>query len=155
MSGFDWTTEAAMLLKLAIAFGLGLPVGWERENRNLSPGLRTYPLLSMGACAFLLIAAHAFKDSVDSQARVFQALVSGVGFIGAGAIIKGKVQVYGLATAVSLWVTVCVGIAVAYGLYLLGTVLSISTLLALQILRPLKGRETDKRPRERVDDGDP
>jgi putative Mg2+ transporter-C (MgtC) family protein len=144
MSGPDWVHLPGMLLNLAIAFGLGLPVGWEREHRRLSPGLRTYPLLSMGACAFLMIGEHAFKQSIDSQARVFQALVSGVGFIGAGAIIKGRVEVYGLATAVSLWVTVCVGIAVAYELYVLGAVLSVATMLALQFLRPLKKKAGDR-----------
>lgn len=151
MSGVDWRGQVAMLLNLAIAFGLGLPVGWERESRHMSPGLRTYPLLSMGACAFLMIAEHSFKENLDSQARVFQALVSGVGFIGAGAIIKGKVQVYGLATAVSLWVTVCVGIAVAFELYLLAAVLSVTTILALQFLRPLKSKPSDRRPSARAD----
>jgi putative Mg2+ transporter-C (MgtC) family protein len=141
-----------MVANLAAAFVLGLPVGWEREHRGLSPGLRTYPLLSMGACAFLQIGEHAFPENIDAQARVFQALVSGVGFIGAGAIIKGRVEVYGLATAVSLWVTVAVGIAVAYELYVLAAVLSFTTLLALEALRPLMKEDTDKRPRDRVED---
>jgi putative Mg2+ transporter-C (MgtC) family protein len=133
-----WDELPRMLLNLAVAFALGIPVGWEREQHKFGPGLRTYPLLAMGACAYLEIGQFAFRDNVDGQARVFQALVSGVGFIGAGAIIKGAADVHGLATAVTLWVTVSVGIAVSYDLYVLAAVLAITELGALRLLTPLK-----------------
>ena len=159
MTGAGWDEFPRMLLNLATAFVLALPVAWEREHRALSPGLRTFPLVSMGACAFLLIGLHVFKDHVDGQARVFQALLSGIGFIGGGAIIKGRAEIRGLATAVSLWVTAAIGAAVAYRLYLLAAVLSAATLFALQVLKPFKkdpaeadafGR-TEKRMSERKD----
>lgn len=127
-----------ILLNLAVAFVLGIPIGWERERYDVGPGLRTYPLLAMGACAYLEIGQFAFRDQLDAQARVFQALVSGIGFIGGGAIIKGRAEVHGLATAVSLWVTVSVGIAASYQLFALGAVLSAATLVALRLLKPLK-----------------
>lgn len=133
-----WEELPRMLLSLAVAFVLGIPVGWNRDRQELGPGLRTYPLLAMGACAYLEIGQFAFRDHVDGQARVFQALVSGIGFIGAGAIIKGHVQVHGLATAVSLWVTVSVGIAASYQLFALAAMLSLTTLVALRLLKPLK-----------------
>jgi putative Mg2+ transporter-C (MgtC) family protein len=136
MSG--WSELPRMLLDLAVAFVLAIPVGWDRERQDVGPGLRTYPLLAMGACAYLEIGRFAFHDHLEGQARVFQALVSGIGFIGAGAIIKGRVEVHGLATAVSLWVTVSVGIASAYQLYALAAVLSGTTLVALRLLKPLK-----------------
>src|SRR5690242_17606828 len=98
MNGLDELPRS--LLSLAVAFILAIPVGWERERNDVGPGLRTYPLLAMGACAYLEIGQFAFRDHIDAQARVFQALVSGVGFIGAGAIIKGRAEVHGLATAV-------------------------------------------------------
>jgi putative Mg2+ transporter-C (MgtC) family protein len=87
------------------------------------------------------------RDHVDAQARVFQALISGIGFIGAGAIIKDRGEVHGLATAVSLWVTVSVGIAAAYDLFVLAAVLSGTTLVALRLLKPFKRNpeEADKR----------
>jgi putative Mg2+ transporter-C (MgtC) family protein len=132
-----------VLVNLAVAFALGLPLGWDREHHKFGPGLRTYPLLSMGACAYLEIGQFAFRDHIEGQARVFQALVSGIGFIGAGAIIKGRAEVHGLATAVSLWVTVSVGIAASYRLFALAAVLSGTTLVALRLLTPLK-----KRPEE-------
>jgi putative Mg2+ transporter-C (MgtC) family protein len=141
-----WDELPSILLNLAVAFVLGIPVGWDRERQRVGPGLRTYPLLAMGACAYLEIGQFAFRDHVEGQARVFQALVSGVGFIGAGAIIKGRGEVHGLATAVSLWVTVSVGIAASYQLYVLAAVLSGTTLVALRLLKPLKRHpeEADK-----------
>ena len=117
---------------------------------GFGPGLRTYPLLAMGACAYLEIGQFAFRDHIEGQARVFQALVSGIGFIGAGAIIKGRAEVHGLATAVSLWVTVSVGIAASYQLFVLAAVLSGTTLVALRLLKPLKRHpeQADKGPDE-------
>jgi putative Mg2+ transporter-C (MgtC) family protein len=127
-----------MLARVGIAFALGLPVGWEREHRSASPGLRTFPLVATGACAFLLIGQHVFPDEARAQAYVFQAVLSGIGFIGGGAIIKGKFEVQGIATAVSLWITAAVGTAVAYGLYVLAAALSLMTAAVLQFLKPLK-----------------
>jgi putative Mg2+ transporter-C (MgtC) family protein len=141
MSG--WQELPRMLLDLAVAFALGIPVGWDRERQSFGPGLRTYPLLAMGACAYLEIARFAFHSHIEGQARVFQALVSGIGFIGAGAIIKGRADVHGLATAVSLWVTVSVGIAASYQLYALAAVLSAATLVGLRLLKPLKQHPED------------
>jgi putative Mg2+ transporter-C (MgtC) family protein len=133
-----WDELPSILLNLAVAFALGIPIGWDREVEDVRPGLRTYPLLAMGACAYLEIGQFAFRDHIEGQARVFQAMVSGIGFIGAGAIIKGRAEVHGLATAVSLWVTVSVGIAASYQLFALGAVLSGATLVALRLLKPLK-----------------
>jgi putative Mg2+ transporter-C (MgtC) family protein len=144
MSG--WEELPRILLNLAVAFVLGIPIGWERERHDVGPGLRTYPLLAMGACAYLEIGQFAFRDHIEGEARVFQALVSGIGFIGAGAIIKGRHEVHGLATAVSLWVTVSVGIAASYQLFALAAVLSGTTLVGLRLLKPLKRHpeEADK-----------
>jgi putative Mg2+ transporter-C (MgtC) family protein len=141
-----WEELPRTLLSLAVAFVLGIPIGWDRERQEVGPGLRTYPLLAMGACAYLEIGQLAFHDHIEGQARVFQALVSGVGFIGAGAIIKSRGEVHGLATAVSLWVTVSVGIAASYQLFALAAVLSVTTLVALRLLKPLKRHpeEADK-----------
>jgi putative Mg2+ transporter-C (MgtC) family protein len=144
----EWEELPRILLNLAVAFVLGIPVGWERERHKVGPGLRTYPLLAMGACAYLEIGQIAFRDHIEGQARVFQALVSGIGFIGAGAIIKGRAEVHGLAAAVSLWITVSVGIAASYQLFALAAVLSVTTLVALRLLKPLKRHpeEADKGP---------
>jgi putative Mg2+ transporter-C (MgtC) family protein len=135
----DWEDLARALLQLVVAYALGIPIGWVRERlHGIGPGLRTYPLLSLGACGFLLVGQVAFADDPDAQARVFQGLVSGIGFIGAGAIIKGRAEVHGHAAAVSLWVTVCVGAAVAYHLLLLAAFLSATTLVTLRLFTPFK-----------------
>ncbi len=136
-------------LNLVIAFLLGIPIGLERERHpGVGPGLRTFPLLALGACAYLQVSQFAFADDPNAQARVFQGLVSGVGFIGAGAIIKGQAEVHGIATAVSLWVTVSVGTAAAYELYPLAVLLSASTLAGLLFLKPFKRRpkRADRHP---------
>jgi len=138
VTGGAWAEFPRTFLDLAVAFALALPVGWEREQRSLSPGLRTFPLVALGACAFVLIGHSAFKDQVDAEARVLQGLLSGIGFIGAGAIVKGRAEIRGLATAASIWVTAAIGAAVAYHLYLIAAVLSGATLFALQVLKPLK-----------------
>jgi putative Mg2+ transporter-C (MgtC) family protein len=142
----DWEGLPRIMLDFAVAFVLGLPVGWERERHQFGPGLRTFPLLALGACAYAEIGQIAFRDHIDGQARVLQALISGVGFIGAGAIIKGRGDVHGLATAVSLWVTVSVGIAASYQLFVLAAVLSATTVVALWLLKPFKRnpKEADK-----------
>ena len=146
MSGWDELPRT--LLNLAVAFALGIPIGWDREHQRFGPGLRTYPLLALGACAYLEIGQFAFRDHIEGEARVFQALVSGIGFIGAGAIIKGRAEVHGLATAVSLWVTVSVGIAASYQLFALAAVLSGATLVSLRVLKPFKEHpeKADKGP---------
>lgn len=145
MSG--WEDFPRMLLSLAVAFALGVPIGWERGD-PAKPGLRTYPLLALGACAYLEIGQFAFRGHIEAQARVFQGLVSGIGFIGAGAIIKGAVKVRGLATAVSLWLTVALGVAASYQLWALAVVLSGTTLLTLWILDPKKRHHEDNLDRK-------
>jgi putative Mg2+ transporter-C (MgtC) family protein len=125
----------SMIGRLAAAFALALPVGWEREHRSFSPGLRTFPLVALGSCGFLLIGQSIFPDDAGAQAYVFQAVLSGIGFIGGGAIIKSKGEIQGIATAVSIWITAAVGAAVAYRYYVLAMFLSFTTLAALQVLR--------------------
>ena len=146
-----WEELPGMLLSLAIAFVLGIPVGWEREQYKMGPGIRTYPLVALGACAYVLIGEHVFRDHPEGQARVFQALVSGIGFLGAGAIMKGRAEIHGLATAVSLWVTVSIGIAAAYELFPLGAVMSLATFATLRLLKPFKRHpnRADQPPRYR------
>lgn len=130
-----------VLLSLLLAFALALPVGWERERRHRTPGLRTFPLVALGACAYVLLAAAAFGDSQDAQARVLQGLLTGIGFIGGGAIVKYGSDVQGIATAVSIWITAAVGAAVALDHYALAGGLSAITLLTLHWLHPPRKRE--------------
>jgi len=135
MSIDDPSGTAGMLLRLAVAFVLALPIGWERELRERSPGLRTFPLVSLGSCGYLLLGHHVFGSALDAEGRVLQGLVTGIGFVGAGAILKGDKDVRGLATAASIWNTAAVGAAAAYGSYVLGVALSVANFITLHFLR--------------------
>ncbi len=131
------------ILDLLIAYALALPVGWEREKHERSAGLRTFPLVSVASCAFIVISAHASYDP-SAQARVFQGLIGAVGFIGAGTIIKGQQIVHGTATASSILATGAIGIAVAYHLYDVAVVLSVLSLATLRLFSAWKN-ETHNR----------
>src|ERR1700682_2716591 len=110
--------------KMLIAYGLGLPTGWERFKHDRSAGLRTFPLVALASCAFLLVAAQPTLD-VAAQSRILVGVMTGIGFIGGGSIIKEAATVHGTATAASLWNMGAVGAAVAYGNYGLAVLLSI------------------------------
>ncbi|MBZ5725359.1 MAG: MgtC/SapB family protein [Acidobacteriia bacterium] len=130
----DWYKELSDIGKLAIAYLLALPVGWYREKEGHSVGVRTFPLVAMASCAYVLL-AHADKDA---QSRVIQGLVAGIGFIGGGAILKSEGNVHGTATAASIWTTGAVGAAVAQERYFLAAMLAAVNLFALRVLLPLK-----------------
>ena len=125
------------------AFALALPIGWERHEADRPAGLRTFPLVGLSSCAFLLLGLRAFPGSPDAQARVLQGLMTGIGFIGGGAILKdGSVgHVRGIATATSIWSTGAIGAAVALGRFELGVVLSLANFLILRWMRPLAGAD--------------
>lgn len=145
---FDVALLGRLLLRLALAFGLALPIGWEREVSARSAGLRTFPLVALAACAYLLVALGALGDDAEAQSRVLQGLVTGIGFIGGGAILKDRRSVTGTATAASLWATSAIGAAVAYGQLELAVVVSGVTLLLLRALRTLERRIEGAHPED-------
>lgn len=126
------------LFKLLIAFILAFPIAWDREHRARSAGLRTFTLVAVASCGFLLAALRSFEGNIDAESRVWQGLLTGIGFIGSGAIIKSNGNVSGTATAASIWATAAMGAAVAYGNYDIAVVLSILTFGVLRWLAPLK-----------------
>ena len=123
----DFATELLYFARLLLAAILGGLIGWERERCNSDAGIRTYMATSMGACAFSLISLHAGGDTTRIAAQV----VSGIGFIGAGVIFRERAGVAGLTTAATLWATAAVGMASAFGMYLLAV---LSSLLLLGTL---------------------
>jgi putative Mg2+ transporter-C (MgtC) family protein len=118
-------------LRLGLAFLLALPLGWDSEQRSRSAGLRTYPLLCLCICGFLLLARSAAWGSSE-QADAFYGVLAGIGFVGSGAVIKSPDGVRGVSTAVSLWVTGAVGAGVAYGTPLISAAVSLMSVLALR-----------------------
>jgi putative Mg2+ transporter-C (MgtC) family protein len=140
---------ASEVLRLALAYLFALPVGWYREKEAHGIGVRTFPLVSMASCGYLLLVVNGSAD----QSRVIQGLVAGIGFIGGGAILKAEGNVHGTATAASIWNTGVVGAAVAQERYWLAGTLACLNLVALRVLLPLKQR-LDARARERRRDED-
>jgi putative Mg2+ transporter-C (MgtC) family protein len=111
-----------VLLRVLLSFILGGIIGFEREHSNNKPaGFRTHILVCMGACLVVLIShfsitAYAGKANIDPT-RIAGQVVSGIGFLGAGAIIRHGVSVKGLTTAASIWIVACVGLACGVGFY--------------------------------------
>lgn len=117
---------------LVLAFLLALPVALNREERTNIMGMRTFPLVAIGACAYTLISLQTFPDSPDTQGRVLQGLLSGLGFIGGGAILKNGNTVQGTACAASIWVMGAVGTAVGFGAYHIAVLLSLVNFVVLK-----------------------
>lgn len=105
--GIDWESTLTMLGRLLGAYLLAMPIGYEREASERTMGLRTFPLVALASAGYLMLGNRLFGPDANAQARVLEGLVTGIGFIGAGAILKlrGEEAVHGTATAASVWAT--------------------------------------------------
>ena len=126
------------LVALGIAYLLALPIGWNREKQERSAGLRTFPLVAIATCGFIQSAEGLTRDSPEAMARIVEGLITGMGFIGGGAILRREDSVKGTATAASLWATGAVGVSVGLGMYDVAVIVSAITLATLWLLSPLK-----------------
>lgn len=142
--------------KMFISFLLALPMAWDQEKATRGLGLRTFPLVALASTGFILIARTSFGDSSpDAQARVLEGLITGVGFLGGGAILKHGREVHGTATAASIWNTAALGAAVAYGRYEIAILLSAINFLVLRYFRVIKERLGWVEPADEEGDGPP
>jgi putative Mg2+ transporter-C (MgtC) family protein len=123
---------------MAIAYVLAFPIGWNREREERSAGLRTFPLVAVASCGFIQATETLVADAPEAMARIIEGLITGMGFIGGGAILRQSDSVKGTATAASLWVTGAIGAAVGLGSYDVAIVLSLATVITLWIMEPLK-----------------
>ena len=101
--------------KIALTYILTLPIGWEREQEAHSVGVRTFPIVAMASCGYLLLIHHQAQHDLAAESRLLQGLITGIGFVGGGAILKEGATVRGTATAASIWNTGVLGAAVAIG----------------------------------------
>ncbi len=124
-----------MALKVLIAFVLGLPTGWERFKHDRSAGLRTFPLVSLASCAYIVAAAQLNLD-VAAQSRIVVGVMTGIGFIGGGSILKEGASVHGTATAASLWNMGAIGACVAFGNFPIALLLCVLNYVSLLWLTP-------------------
>ncbi len=130
-------------LRVGLAFALAIPIGWERHKSERNLGLRTFPIVAMAACGFMLIAKNVPGANAETQARLVQGLLGGIGFIGGGAILKEGTNVRGLATAASIWCTGAIGAAVAFERIEIAVILSLITFFTLRFLTPIAENESD------------
>jgi putative Mg2+ transporter-C (MgtC) family protein len=126
---------------LIAAYLLALPIGWDREKSERSAGLRTFPLVAIASCGFIQATENLTIGSPEATARIVEGLITGMGFIGGGAILVVRNAVKGTATAASLWATGAIGTAVGLGAYDIAVVLSIMTFLTLRVMTNLKPSE--------------
>lgn len=133
----DWGMILDHLGHIGVAFLLAMPVGWDREGRSRGAGLRTFPLVAAGSCSFLLVGQAVLEGSM-AHARLLYGLMTGIGFIGGGSILKDGGAVSGTATAASIWNTGALGAAVAWERYEIAIVLSVINFATLRYVRPLK-----------------
>jgi putative Mg2+ transporter-C (MgtC) family protein len=135
----DTTFDPELLLRLLVACLLGALVGIEREARGQDAGLRTHAVVALGAALFTVAGAYGFEDfgrgEIVDPTRVAAQVASGIGFIGAGAIIKDRTGTRGLTTAATLWLAASLGMAAGAGLYLTAAASVVIVLAVLVGLR--------------------
>ncbi|MGE0240826.1 MAG: MgtC/SapB family protein [Parvibaculaceae bacterium] len=134
----DTTQIIEHVVILAVAYALAFPIGWDREKEARSAGLRTFPLVALASCGFIEAAETLLKQSPQAVAYVVEGLITGMGFIGGGAILKHGASVYGTATAASLWATGAIGAAVGLGSYEVAVTIALFTFLTLRLLPLIK-----------------
>ena len=137
----DWQQIWSHFYHLIIAFLLAVPLGWDREQESHGAGLRTFPLVALGSCAYMLTGIHVLS-STDAEGRVIYGILTGIGFIGGGAILKDRGNVAGTATAASIWNTGAIGMAVAWDRYEFAMVLSALNFLTFRFMPLVKRRVT-------------
>lgn len=144
--------EKSMLLDIILAIVLGFAIGFEREITNKWAGLRTHMLVCLGSCIFTLLSIHAFPVFAHSPqadpARIAAQILTGIGFIGGGTVLRHGYSIYGLTTAATLWITASIGMACGCGftsLAIISTVFAVGTLVVIRVFEKQyihKGRKT-------------
>ena len=135
----DASELTRLLVRLGLAMLLGAAIGYERESRDSSAGLRTHMLVALGTAVFVLVPLQAGMDS-EGMSRVIQGLLAGIGFLGAGAVIKqidsGRVR--GLTTAAGIWATAAIGMTVGLGRETTAIISTVFVLVILSVLLRLE-----------------
>lgn len=148
-----------MILRLGLATLLGLLLGIDRELKHKPLGLRAFTLISLGAAGFTLIATQVIADATATDVvgvdptRVIQGVVSGIGFIGAGAIIQSQQGIKGTATGAGIWVAGAIGIACGFGLLKLAACITGFAFVTLTVLEILTRKLGDRDLESNRDEG--
>jgi len=141
-----WQEAWQDLQQIGLTYVLTALIGWDREKEAHSAGLRTFPIVGMASCGYLLVLGT--QPDVAAQSRVLQGLITGIGFVGGGAILKEGATVRGTATAASIWNAGVIGASVAMGRVEIAIMLAALNLFTLRALLPVKtwiDRKSDSR----------
>lgn len=131
-----------LVVSIAASYLLAIPLGWERKARSTAyVGLRVFPLVSVSSCVYVFLGQHLFTGAHSAeQSDILQGLMTGIGFIGAGTILKESDETHGVATAAAIWATGAIGASVGYGYYVLALALCVLSLFILWAM-PYIGRQ--------------
>lgn len=143
LAGSFANLHVELAIRLLVSLALGLIIGIEREITNKTAGLRTHILVCLGSTVFTILSIHSFSsiDPIDGAvivndpARIAAQILTGIGFIGGGAILHYGISVFGLTTAATLWVTASIGMAIGTGDFFVGGFATVLTFIVLVIIR--------------------
>jgi putative Mg2+ transporter-C (MgtC) family protein len=136
-------TEIDIVIRLCLAFAAGGIIGFERSFRRQVAGLRTHILISLGAASLMLLSIwlpSTYAEKTGDPGRIAAQVVSGIGFLGAGAIIRLGINIRGLTTAASLWLTAAIGLTIGAGMYVTALTAGVLALLTLIILNKVESK---------------
>jgi len=130
-------TFSDALSRLLMAGGLGAALGLEREYRQKPAGLRTNILIALGAALFTMVSITIVQDR-SSADRIAAQIVTGIGFLGGGAILRGRGSVHGMTTAATIWVNAAIGMAAGSGQFAIAAAAATMSLIVLSVLGPIE-----------------
>ena len=133
MNVADAGLQIELTLRLVVALALGGVIGWERELQRMPAGFRTHALVALGAAIFTVVSAYVLTGPQSDPTRIAAQIVSGVGFLGGGAILHHGGTVRGLTTAASLWAVAAVGMAAGAGLLIMALVSTMLVIIGLEV----------------------
>jgi putative Mg2+ transporter-C (MgtC) family protein len=134
-----WDHSLDHLVHLLVAFVLALPIGWHRSHEEPNACIRTFALVAMASCGVVQTAIAVLGRGALNQANILQGVITGIGFIGAGAIIRQGDYTTGTATAASIWTVGIIGAAVGYGYFDIGIILAAANLAVLTFRQRPRG----------------
>ena len=142
----DLQIAQTIIVRILVSFVLGVIIGIERGITQKAVGFRTLSLVCVGSTGFTLVSMYGFEGVVDAS-RVAAQIVTGIGFLGAGAILHKGYMTKGLTTAATLWGAAAIGMACGTGMFVLAFILTLMTIILLWVMKPIKrrlDRMTDK-----------
>jgi putative Mg2+ transporter-C (MgtC) family protein len=144
----DLNQQLDLAIRILGAAILGAAIGFERERHDHPAGMRTHLLVAAGSAAFTVLSIYGFSGASVDPSRIAAQIVTGIGFLGAGAILKGQRTVTGLTTAASLWAVAAVGMAAGAGAWGVAIATTVIVIVSLWPLRAIERRYIDRRAPE-------